>query len=79
MILWAVFSLGYLFGVFITLKFFVGKEEFETTPDVTNAVVSDKIESSDVWENFTRLTTVNYRTKENASKDRSDFIPSLSV
>lgn len=59
MLLFALFTLGYLSGVFMALKFFVGKEEFENYPKVDYPDITQYYPSSNAWENFTQLTRVN--------------------
>lgn len=60
MLLWAIFTLGFMFGVFVTLKVFVGKEEFKQPPVTDIAVNTASLKISDPWEKFTQLTKINY-------------------
>lgn len=63
MLLFAVFTLGYFFGVFITLKLFGQKDRVDgvESQDFTDYSGSDRALSS--REIFTQLTKINYPTR----------------
>jgi len=60
MLFFALFTLGYFFGVFITLFVFGKKEKAEENSKVESAVISGYDEALSPWEIFTQLTKINY-------------------
>ena len=60
MLIWAVFTLGYLFGVFFTLAVFLRKDGIEEYSHTNNTVNTDNYRNMDQWKIFTQLTKPNY-------------------
>lgn len=60
MLIWAVFTLGYLFGVFFTLAVFFRKDGIEEYSYTNNPVNSENYRNMDQWKIFTQLTKPNY-------------------
>ena len=60
MLLFAMFTLGYFFGVVITLKVFSQKDEVEGYQPVESALNSDSDRALSSWEIFTQLTKINH-------------------
>jgi len=57
MFIWAVFTLGFFFGVFLSLSVFVGKDDLEEK----SLVKSDILNFPDnPWENHKKLLRINY-------------------
>ncbi len=79
MLLFAVFTLGYFFGVVITLKVFGQKDKVEGYEPVDNALNSEKQVTLSSWELFTQLTKINYPKsieKPSLDKQQKDLIGS---
>ena len=70
MLLFAIFTAGYLFGVFLTLGVFLKKEAVEEVSSL-KTVDAEEFKSMDSWEVFERLTKVTETTTE---RDRSQQI-----
>ena len=60
MLLFAMFTLGYFFGVFITLKVFGQKDQVEKHQPAESALISELNKDLSSWEIFTQLTKINY-------------------
>ena len=60
MLFFAIFTLGYFFGVFITLYIFGRKGKVEESSAVESAVISGSNKAMSSWEIFTQLTKINY-------------------
>ena len=74
MLYWAIFTVGYIAGVVITLKFFVRKE---STSEYIGFDSSDPLfDSSDVWETHSRLIRVNM--KDGVTREDQD-VQAISV
>lgn len=60
MLLFTMFTLGYFFGVVITLKVFGQKDKVEGYQSVDNALNSEKEVTLSSWDIFTQLTKINH-------------------
>ena len=60
MLLWAIFTLGYLFGVFFTLVVLMRKDVVEGVNAEDNANNLGNSHNISPWKLFTQLTKVNY-------------------
>jgi hypothetical protein len=69
MLIWAVFTLGYIAGVFLTLAVFMKKEEGEEYNSLVDGNSGlEKLPQGNSWELFAELTKPNYQ-KETSSMD----------
>lgn len=68
MLLFAVFSLGYFFGVIITLFVFGRKERVEEYPAVNSSKDSINTVNANSWAVFNQLTKPNYPGDESVEK-----------
>ncbi len=59
MLLFAMFTLGYFFGVFMALIVFARKEAVEETVEQKNSLDSASLDSLSSWELFYQLTRPN--------------------
>lgn len=75
MLLWAVFTLGYLFGVFFTLGVFLKKEVVEGLYE--EDLFQKDLEGKDAWEIHSQLIEPNVGVAKK-SRDIS-FKPGLSA
>ena len=65
MLMWAIFTVGYLLGVFITLKVFVSKEGAEDyRGDISTGSMGNTADR-DPWTIYTQLTKINYSSENN--------------
>jgi hypothetical protein len=60
MLLFAIFTLGYLFGVFMVLAVYMGRDEVEGIWKPESAMTGECFKRMTSWEIFTQLTKPNY-------------------
>lgn len=60
MLIWAVFTLGYLFGVFFALVVVLKKEEVDNVSYSTNFTRRHNFQSRNPWRNFYQLVKPNF-------------------
>jgi len=63
MLIWAVFTLGYLFGVFFALGVLLRKEEVEGVSYTTDSTSPHDFQSDNPWKTFQKLIKPNYPKK----------------
>lgn len=68
MLMWALFTLGYLFGVFFALAVFLKKDVVNGIAETDNAVLLRETRNRTSWEGFAQLTKINYSKKKLNSK-----------
>ncbi len=76
MLLFAVFTLGYFFGVVITLKVFGQKDNDEGYQPAESALNSETNKSLSSWEIFTQLTKPNHPAGVRKENKEISEIPS---
>lgn len=57
MFIWAVFTLGFFLGVFLSLSVFTGKESLEEKAPVKSVILNYP---DDPWENHKKLLRINH-------------------
>lgn len=60
MLIWAVFTLGYLSGVFFTLAVFLRRDEVDVTSYSSDSTVPSNSQNNNSWETFSQLIRPNY-------------------
>lgn len=81
MLIWAMFSLGYLMGVLITMKVVADRDDHGL--DDRAITPSSVIKNVDPWKTFNRLTQINYQRQENkfkkfVAKFSFNFLPRIT-
>ncbi|OGM19590.1 hypothetical protein A2686_00485 [Candidatus Woesebacteria bacterium RIFCSPHIGHO2_01_FULL_38_10] len=76
MLLWAVFTLGYLFGVFVTLAVFLKKDVLESQNEIFNSVNSENFVQTEPWQKFAQLIKIN--NFKGLRKGKTDYSKRLS-
>ena len=74
MLFWAVFTLGYFFGVFFTLAVFLKKERAEELQSVDLTENLGQFEDLGPWEIFTQITRPNYPKTFLAEKQKENKV-----
>ena len=75
MLIWAVFTLGYLFGVFFSLGVLLKKDEVEEYSLPNNPLNSEDYPNMNPWEIFAQLTKINQPKKRSNYSIISSKIP----
>ena len=67
MLFWAMFTVGYIIGVFTTLAIIFQKGRDKQESVDINPLLSSVNEQSDSWDVFHQLTKINYKKEDNIS------------
>jgi hypothetical protein len=77
MLIWGVFTTGYILGVIFTLHLMAKNDKVNSSEAIDIPVYKGYSKSAGVWENFTQLTKINYPKSKTIISDIKK--PSLSV